>query len=65
MSREESKKGFWYYMWKSHLHFVTTSYSFMQGTPRVKYYSYYPIAYIKFMRLCITDYFNYKKTNHP
>lgn len=34
---------------KLHKFFIKESYSFMKGTNRVKYYLYYPIAYLRFI----------------
>lgn len=44
------------YMWELHKFFVDTSKSFMQGTSRVRYYLYYPIAYFKFMWYSYKDF---------
>jgi hypothetical protein len=56
-------KNFLIAFYKLHKFFVEQSPSFMQGTPQLEYYSYYPIAYCKFMWYSFEPWIKSRKFN--
>jgi hypothetical protein len=50
---EETKQPKYKNLYEMHKFFLKESKSYMEGTPRLKYYLRFPIVYIKFMKFYI------------